>query len=315
MSFTRQPNRTLNEPNRRRSTSDPAIQIGECGLRRHQVPDWALSRSDYDVASCSSDDDHERIEVDDREGYRRARRKKLKVRRRWERTIGPDAYEVPRFCEVLTEHVRSVKDGPLDADGIEEDQGFLAKLSAPYEPPSTSRDPEIDWKKYSPSPLSTPNQCVGCPPGLCNCAAEQDVDNDHESDDDEPIPHLDRNYGMDHDLYTPSGRWEMAKHRPIDGWETLMRIKGEMSPRGNGLVRRFAYAGFCSYSPFVCHAEEGCHCRKPHHLHQPTVRPSFARLPLQADQLSQMEHEQHSSLEWILLGGGAYPLNLLRCKN
>ena len=75
----------------------------------------------------------------------------------WERMIGPDAYEVPRFCEVLTEHVRSVKEGPLDTDRIKEDQGFLAKLSAPYEPPSTSHDPEINQKKYSPSPLSTPN--------------------------------------------------------------------------------------------------------------------------------------------------------------
>lgn len=238
MSFTGQPNKTLNEPNRRRSASDSAIRI-ECSL---QPPEWALPRSDYDVASCSSDDDHERIEVDDREGYCHARRKKLKVRRRRKQTVGPDAYEVPRFCKVLTEHVRSVKDGPLDADGIDEDEGFLAKLTAPYEPPFTSRDPKTDWAKYSPSPLPTLKQNqrdlhVGCPAGFCNCATEQDVDNDHGSDDDEPIPHQDRDYEMDHGLYTPSGKWEVTKHRPIDGWETLMRIKGEMLG-GNDLVRR-----------------------------------------------------------------------------
>ena len=39
-----------------------------------------------------------------------------------------------------------------------------------------------------------------------------------------------------------------AKRRPIGGWKTLMHIKGEMSLRGNSLVRGFAYAGFCSYS-------------------------------------------------------------------
>jgi len=247
MSLTRQPNETLNEPNRRaRSASDSDVRI-ECSIRPHQLPDWALPQSDHDIASCSSDDDHERIEVEDRKGYCRARQKKLKVRRRWKRTIGPDAYEVPRFCEVLTEHVRSVKDGPLDADRIEEDKGFLAKLTAPYEPPSTSRDPKVDRTIYSPSPPPTPKQnqrdpqvlCVGCPPGFCNCAAEQDVDNDRGSDDDEPNPHLDRNYEMDHDLYSPSGKWEMVKHCPIDGWETLMRIKGE-SLSGNDLVRQFA---------------------------------------------------------------------------
>jgi hypothetical protein len=230
MRSTGQPNKTLNEPNRQRSASDSAIQI-ECSLRRHQLPDWALPRSDYDVASCSSDDDHERIEIDDRNGYCCARRKKLKVRRRWKRTIGPDAYEIPSFCEVLTEHVRSVKDGPLDADGIEEHEGFLATLTAPYEPPPTSRDPKIDWTKYSPSPLPTPRRNQGDPKALRNCAAEQDVDNDRESDDDEPSPHLDGDYEMDHGLYTPSGKWEMAKHCPIDGWETLMCIKGEMTGR------------------------------------------------------------------------------------
>jgi hypothetical protein len=228
MSSTRQPNKTLNEPNRRRSSSDSAIQI-ECSLRRYQLPDWALPRSDYDVASCSSDDDHERVEIDDRKGYRNARRKKLKVRRRWARTIGPDAYEVPRFCEELTEHVRSVKDGPLDADGIEEDEGFFATLTAPYEPlPFTRPENRLDkvLPVSSPDPRTKPRCRAGCPPGLCSCAAEQDVDNDHDSDDDEPIPHLDRDYEMDHDLYTPSGKWEMVKHCPIDGWETLMRIKG-----------------------------------------------------------------------------------------
>ena len=241
MSSTRQPSNTLNEPNRRRSASDSAIQI-ECGLRRYQLPDWALSRSDYDVASCSSDDDHERIEVDDRRGYRNARQMKLKVRRRWARTIGPDAHQVPRFCNELTEHVRSVEDGPLDADGIDEGEGFFAKLTAPYEPPSHSREPKIDWTKHFPSPSPKLNQHdprarrAECPPGLCTCAAEQDVDNGYESDHDEPIPHLDRNYGMDHDIYIPSGKWEMAKHCPIDGWETLMRIKGEML-NGENLVR------------------------------------------------------------------------------
>lgn len=246
MSSTRQPNRALNEPNRRRSASDSAVQI-ECGLRRHALPDWALSRSDYDVASCSSDDDHERIELDDREGYRNARREKLKVRRRWARTIGPGAYEVPRFCEELTEHVRSVRDGPLDADGIEEDEGFFAALTAPYESPSPSRGPKIDWARHPPSPIpaSRLNECdpqvrrVGCPPGLCDCAAEQDVDNDHSSDDGEPIPHPDGDYETDNGLYTPSGKWKAAKNSPIDGWETLMRIKGEVALR-----KRF--------SPTVC---------------------------------------------------------------
>jgi len=226
----RQPNKTPNEPNRRRSSSDSSIQI-EYSLRHHPLPDWALPWPDYDVASCSSDDDHERIELDDRKGYRRARRKKLKVRRSWARTTGPDAYQVPRFCEDLTEHVRSVEDGPLDADGIEENEGFFATLTAPYEPPSPSHGPKIDWTKYSPSPASVAkpdqhNSPAGCPPGLCGCAAEQDVDNDRRSDDDEPIPHLDRDYEMHHDLYTPSGKWEMAKRNPIDGWENLMRIKG-----------------------------------------------------------------------------------------
>jgi hypothetical protein len=236
MSSMRQPNKTLNEPNRRRSSSDSSIQI-ECSLRRYRLPDWALPRSDYDIASCSSDDDHERIELDDRKGYHNARRKKLKVRRRWARTMGPAAYEVPRFHEELTEHVRSVEDGPLDADGIEEDEGFFAKLTAPYEPPSPSHGPKTDWGRHPPSPVRVPKsnqhdsqvRRVGCPPGLCSCATEQDVDNDHSSDDDEPVPHLDRNHEMDHDLYTPSGKWEMAKHSPIDKWETLMRIKGVLS--------------------------------------------------------------------------------------
>jgi len=235
----RQPSKTPNEPNRRRSASDSAVQI-ECSLRRYQLPDWALPRSDYDVASCSSDDDHELVEIDDREGYDKARRKKLQVRQRWARTIGPDVYGVPRFCKELTEHVRSVEDGPLDADGIKEDEGFFAKLTAPYEPPSPSRDPKIDWTKCSSSPELNQHDSqvrrAGCPPGLYTCAAEQDVDNGYESDNDEPIPHLDRNYGMDHDIYTPSGKWEMAKHCPIDGWETLMRIKGEIL-NGRNLVR------------------------------------------------------------------------------
>lgn len=235
-----QPNKALNEPNRRRSASDSAIQI-ECSLRRHQLPDWALPRSDYDVASCSSDDDHERIEVGDRKGYRGARQRKLRVRRKWKRTVGPNLYEVPRFCEVLTEHVRSIKDGPLDADGIEEDEGFFATLTAPYEPPSTSLGPKTDWTKSPPKPNQHDTRAprAGCPPGLCNCAAEQDIDNDCDSDGDEPIPHLDRDYEMDHGLYTPSGKWETAKCCPIDGSETLMRIKGEMLSRSS-LVQRFA---------------------------------------------------------------------------
>lgn len=212
MSSTTQSNKALNEPNRQRSASDSAIQT-ECILRGYQLPDWALPQSDYDVASCSSDDDHERIEVDDREGYRNARRMKLKVRRRWRRTIGPDAYHAPRFCEALTEHVRSIKDGPLDADEIREDKGFFATLTAPYEPPSPLPDLQV--------------RRVGRPTGFRNRAAEQDVDNDHDSDDDEPIPHLDENYGTNHGLYTPSGKWVLVKHCPIDGWENLIRLKGE----------------------------------------------------------------------------------------
>jgi len=181
MSSLRQLNKTPNEPNRRRSSSDPAIQPIECSLRRYSLPDWALSRPDYDVASCSSDDDHERVELDDREGYRNARRKKLKVRRRWARKIRPDAYGVPRFCGELTEHIRSVKDGPLDADGIEEDEGFFATLTAPYEPPSSSRGPKLDRAKHppSPTPIPKPNQHdpkvrrVGCYPELRSCAGRR----------------------------------------------------------------------------------------------------------------------------------------------
>ena len=227
-----QPKETLNEPNRRRSCSDSALQF-ECNLRWHPLPDWAMSRSDYDVASCSSDDDHERIELGDRKGFCRARRDKLRVRRRWAQSIGLGAYNVPRFCKELTEHVRSIKDGPLYADGIEEDDGFLSTLTAPYEPPPPSYRLKIDWAKHPPSPLliHTLNQHgsegrVRCPPGLCNCVVEQDVSSDHSSDDDEPIPHLDADYEINHDLYTPSGKWETLRDRPIDGWETLMRIKG-----------------------------------------------------------------------------------------
>jgi len=299
MSSLRRLNKTPEGPNRRRSSSDPAIQI-ECSLRRDSLPDWALPRPDYDVASCSSDDDHERVEVDDRDGYRNARRKKLKVRRRWARTIGPDAYRVPRFCGELTEHVRSVKGGPLDADGIEEGEGFFATLTAPYEPPSPPRGPKLDWAKNSPSsptPIPKPNQDdsqarhVGCHPGFCSCAAEQDVDNDHDSDDDEPIPHPDRNYETHHDLYTPSGKWEVVRDSPIDGWETLMRIKGNMF---SGKFRsRVAKAGVCSYSPFIGCFEEGRHRRKNYHLHQSTVRPIviFSRTSLRANPFAQMGHE------------------------
>ena len=244
MGSIRQPNMALNEPNRRRSSSDSSVQI-ECSLRRYRVPGWALPRSSYDVASCSSDDDHERVELNDDKGYRKARRKKLRVRRKWARTMGPAAYEVPRFCEELTEHIRSIEDGPLDADGIEKDEGFFATLTAPYEPPSPSRSPKIDWPKQPPPPVPNPSQHepqvrrIGCPPGLCTCAAEQDFDSDHRSDDDEPIPHLDRDYETDHDLYTPSGKWEAVKRCPIDRWETLMRIKGMVSS-GNPIAGRFA---------------------------------------------------------------------------
>lgn len=242
-SITKPPNKALNEPNRRRSCSDSAVP-SECDLRRYLLPDWALPRSDYDVASCSSDDDHERIELDDRKGFRKARRLKLKVRQRWAQTIGLDAYDFPRFCKELTEHIRSVKDGPLDADGIEEDEGFFSTLTAPYEPPSPLSRRKIDWTKYSPSPLPThktnkQDSEIGrfrCPPGLCNCAAEQDVGNGHDSDDDEPIPQPDRDYGMNHDLYTPSGKWEKLRHRPIDGWETLMRIKGVLVVCSNCII-------------------------------------------------------------------------------
>ena len=237
---TRQPNK---EPNRRRSCSDSAVQF-QYSLGRHPLPDWALPRSDYDVASCSSDDDHERIELDDRKGYRRARRKKLKVRRRWAQTIGLDAYDVPGFCKEFTEHIRSIRDGPLDADGIEEDEGFFSTLIAPYKPPLASRGSRIDWTKSPLSPLavhrskqddSQPRR-VGCPPGLCNCAAEQDVDNDHSSDDDGPISHLDRDYELNHELYTPGGKWENFRHRSIDGWETLIRIKGVLVAWSNCAV-------------------------------------------------------------------------------
>ena len=228
----RQPNK---EHNRRRSCSDSAVHF-QYTLGRYPLPHWALPRSDYDVASCSSDDDHERIELDDRKGYRRARRQKLKVRRRWAQTIGLGAYDVPRFCKEFTEHIRSVKDGPLDADGIEDDQGFFSTLIAPYQPPPPSCGPRIDWTKSPPSPLPTQKsnhngsqpRRVGCPPGLCNCAVEQDVDNDRSSDDDEPILHLDKDYEMNHELYTPGGKWENFRHRPIDGWETLMRVKGAL---------------------------------------------------------------------------------------
>jgi hypothetical protein len=242
--IARQSNKALNEPNRRRSCSDSAVQF-QYSLRRYPLPDWALPRSDYDVASCSSDDDHERIELDDRKGYRRARRAKLKVRRRWAQSVGLDAYDAPRFCREVTEHIRSVNDGPLDADGIEDDEGFFSKLNAPYEPPSPSRGPKIDWTKSPPSPLpihrlnqgDSESRRVGCPPGLCSCAAEQDVDSDHNSDDDEPIPHLDSDYEMNHDLYTPGGKWEKMRDRPIDGWETLMRIKGVLLVCGGCVVR------------------------------------------------------------------------------
>ena len=76
-----QPNKASNEPNRRRSSSDSSIRA-ERSLHRYPLPDWALPRPDYDIASCSSDDDHERLELDDRKGYRRARRRKLRVRQR-----------------------------------------------------------------------------------------------------------------------------------------------------------------------------------------------------------------------------------------
>lgn len=215
--ITRQPNGAVNEQNRRRSRSDSAIQI-EWNVRQcPQLPDWALPRSDYDIASCSSDDDHERVELGDRKGYRRMRRQKLKVRRRWTQTVGLDAFEVPRFCKELTEHVRSIGDGPLDADGIREDEGFLAALTAPCEPPSPSRNHDLNQ-------YDAGVRRAGCLPGLCTCAAEQCVDN--SSDDDEPIPHLDKGYEVNHDLYVPSGKWEKTKHRSIDGWKTLMRIKG-----------------------------------------------------------------------------------------
>ena len=70
----------------------------------------------------------------------------------------------PRFCKELTKRVRSVEDGPLDADGIDESEGFFAKLTAPYEPPSPSRDPKIDWTKHSPSPkLNRSTYCNEAP--------------------------------------------------------------------------------------------------------------------------------------------------------
>jgi hypothetical protein len=235
MSSKRQPYNALDEPNRRRSSSDASV---EYGLRRYRLPDWALPRPDYDIASCSSDDDHERVELDDRKGYRKARRMKLKVRRRRAWTVGSGADRVPGFCGELTEHVRSLEEGPLEADEIEEDEGFFATLTAPYEPPSPSPGPKIDWASYSPSPAPVPKphqrdsqvRCVGCPPGLCTCATtELDADNDNETDDDEDLSHLDQDYEMGHDLYTPSGKWEVVRHCPIDGWETLMRIKGMTS--------------------------------------------------------------------------------------
>ena len=235
---------TLSEPNRRRSCSDSALQF-ECSLHQHPLPDWALPRSDYDVASCSSDDDHERIELDDRKGYRKARREKLKARQRWAQTIGLDAFDAPRFCKELTEHIRSVKVGPLDADGIKEDQGFFSTLTAPYEPPSPSHGKKVVWEKSpsSPPPIHVLNRhesevrCVGCPSEPCNSAVDQDVDNDHSSDDDEPIPHLNGDHEMNHDLYTPSGKWEKLRHRSIDGWKTLMRIKGVLVIFGGCVVR------------------------------------------------------------------------------
>ncbi|KAF9787130.1 hypothetical protein BJ322DRAFT_701608 [Thelephora terrestris] len=219
-SITRQPNKAPNGPNRRRSCSDSAI---------------------------SSDDDHERVEIDDRKGYRKARRQKLKVRRRWAQSIGLDVYRLPRFCGELTEHVRSVNDGPLDADGIREDEGFFSALTAPYEPPSPSRSPKIDWPRYCPpsSPAQKLNhddseaRRVGCPPGLCTCAEEQDVDGDHSSDDDETI--LDSDHEVNHDLYTPSGKWENVRNSPIDGWETLMRIK--VTPPLSVMLRKGVIAG------------------------------------------------------------------------
>jgi hypothetical protein len=263
-SITREPNKTVNEFNRRRSCSDSAIQI-ECSLRQYPPPDWDLPRSDYDVASCSSDDDHERIELDDRKGYRTARRKKLKVRRRRAQTIGPDAHGLPRFCGELTEHVRSVLDGPLDADGIDEDGGFFSALTAPYEPPSPSRGPKAKGLLPSfPSQHDTEVR-LGCPPGLCNCATEEGIDNDLNSDDDEPIPHLDGDYEMNHDLYTPNGKWEKVRHRPIDGWETLMRLKGMLICRD--CVGQSAQATIGSYSPVIGYVEEGSYCWKPYHLY------------------------------------------------
>lgn len=165
---------TSNEPNRRRSCSDSAIEI-EWSFRQCPLPQWALPRPNHDVASCSSDDDHERIELGDRKGYRKARRKKPRVRlRRRAHTIGLDAHEIPRFCKELTEHVRSIKDGPLDAGGIDEDKGFFSALTAPYNPLPPPRGPKIGWTKHSSSSLTHESngydpgaRRVGCPPGHC----------------------------------------------------------------------------------------------------------------------------------------------------
>lgn len=262
-SIARHPSKPFEGPNRRRSCSDSAIQV-ECSFCHYPLPNWALPRSDYDVASCSSDDDHERIELNDRKGYRRARRNKLKVRRRWEQRIGLDWYEVPRFCKELTEHVRSTKVGPLDADATDEAEGFLSALTAPYEPPPS-------LAKYSPFPPShesnqhrQESHGIVCPPGLCSCAAEQDIDNDLSSEDDEPIPHLDGGDQMNHDLYTPSGRWEEVRHRPIEGWETLMRMKGVLTA-GNYVGPAQVAVG--SYSPFISYVEERCNCGESYHIY------------------------------------------------
>ena len=272
MSSIRQPNKALNVPNRRRASSDSSIH-------RYRIPDWALPQPNHDVASCSSDDDHERVEIDDRRGYRNARRMKLKVRRKRARTMGSAAHGVPRFCKELTEHVRSIRDGPLDADGIEEHEGFFATLTAPYEPPSPSRSPKIDWATYSPSPHDPQVRRVGCPPGLCSCATEQDAVNDQDSEDDEPIPHPDRDYEMDHDLYAPSGKWEMVKNSSIDRWETLMRLKGAL--RSASPFDDLFSPAIYSYAPVIGHVEERRYRWKPYHLYQSTVRSLLSfRAPL-----------------------------------
>ena len=281
-SVTGHQEKPFGELNRRRSCSDSAIEL-ECGPRRCPLPDWVSPRSAHDPALCDSDEHHQWIEPDGRRTYG------SKVRRTRALTIGSNTYEVSK---VSSEHV---KDDPLDADGTEGKQGFHLALIAPYEQlPTPPRRSGIDGPKYPPSPLPTRKSNrqepealrVGCPPGLCTCPIEQDLegDDDSGSDDDYPTLHLDSGHEMNHELYVPSGKWEDVRHKSIDGWETLMRIKGmivETTPPDNLLKLQIG-----SNSPVVGDVETGSHLWESYHVYWPIVRSIlFSRTSLWIDGL------------------------------